>query len=86
MRIFLVTTDISGDLHGSLLAKSLKDISPSLELEGVGGKEMASAGVKIHLDLTPYAIIGFSEALRYLSVFKRGLENSRVYLLIVLKL
>ncbi len=75
MRIFLVTTDISGDLHGSLLARSLKELSPSLEIEGAGGNRMASAGVKIHIDLTPYAVIGFSEVLRHLFVFKKGLEE-----------
>ncbi|RMH31851.1 MAG: lipid-A-disaccharide synthase [Nitrospirae bacterium] len=46
-RIFIVTGEASGDLHGANLAKALFALRPSLSLIGVGGSKMAEAGVQL---------------------------------------
>lgn len=46
-RILIVTGEASGDLHGANLAAALKARRPDLELLGVGGSKMASAGVQL---------------------------------------
>ena len=51
-RIFLVSGEASGDLHGANLARALKDLDPDIELVGVGGEHMVRAGVQLvpHID------------------------------------
>ncbi len=51
-RIFLVSGEASGDLHGAYLARALKDLAPGIELFGVGGEHMVRAGVQLvpHID------------------------------------
>ena len=48
--IFISTGEVSGDLHGSLLAKELfeesKKKSIDLEIYGLGGEKMSRSGVK----------------------------------------
>ena len=64
--IFISTGEVSGDLHGSLLAKELFDESRKqsidLEIYGLGGEKMRRSGVKIIKDTTPISAIGFWEA------------------------
>ncbi len=44
-KILLVTGETSGDHHGAKLACALKELNPSVELVGVGGKQMKDVGV-----------------------------------------
>jgi lipid-A-disaccharide synthase len=50
-RIFISTGEVSGDLQGSLLVKSLYQIAQKLgldlEIVALGGTKMAAAGAKI---------------------------------------
>ena len=66
-KIFISTGEVSGDLHGSLLAKELfkesKKQSVDLEIYGLGGEKMKKEGVEIIKDTTPISAIGFWEAL-----------------------
>ena len=66
-KIFISTGEVSGDLHGSLLAKELFDESRkraiNLEIYGLGGDKMREAGVQIINDTTPISAIGIWEAI-----------------------
>ncbi len=66
-KIFISTGEVSGDLHGSLLAKALMEESKKRSIEinlyGLGGERMLEAGVKIIHDTTPISAIGIWEAL-----------------------
>jgi lipid-A-disaccharide synthase len=46
-RIFIVTGEASGDLHGANLAGALRALRPDVELVGVGGNRMQAAGVTL---------------------------------------
>ncbi|MCA9498284.1 MAG: lipid-A-disaccharide synthase [Nitrospira sp.] len=46
-KIFLVTGETSGDIHGAHLALALRELNPSVELIGVGGSRMLAAGVSL---------------------------------------
>ena len=65
-KIFISTGEVSGDLHGSLLAKELfeesRKQSIDLEIYGLGGEKMKKSGVKIIKDTTPISAIGIWEA------------------------
>ena len=51
-KIYISTGEVSGDLHGSLLARALfdeaKKKSITLEICGLGGARMQKEGVKIY--------------------------------------
>lgn len=46
-RIFIVTGEASGDVHGANLAGALRMLRPDVELIGVGGSRMQAAGVTL---------------------------------------
>ncbi len=66
-KIFISTGEVSGDLHGSLLANALfneaEKRSVDLEISGLGGERMRKEGVKILQDTTSISAIGIWEAL-----------------------
>ena len=65
--IFISTGEVSGDLHGGLLAKALikeaKLKKIELDIYGLGGRRMQDSGVEILHDTTPISSIGIWEAL-----------------------
>ncbi|MDC3170915.1 lipid-A-disaccharide synthase [Prochlorococcus sp. AH-716-E13] len=66
-KIFISTGEVSGDLHGSLLANALfkeaEKRSIDLEICGLGGERMRKEGVQILEDTTSISAIGIWEAL-----------------------
>jgi len=46
-RVMIISGESSGELYGSLLAKTLKIRNPSIEITGVGGEKMESAGARL---------------------------------------
>ena len=66
-KIFISTGEVSGDLHGGLLANALfneaEKRSVDLEIYGLGGERMQKEGVKILQDTTSISAIGIWEAL-----------------------
>jgi lipid-A-disaccharide synthase len=55
--------EASGDLHGGMLCRALRDLEPGLRLVGMGGRHMAAAGMDVIVDPTGQAAVGTSEAL-----------------------
>lgn len=67
VRIFISAGEASSDIHGAALARALQDTAPPgtrLELVGMGGGEMARAGVQIWVDSRSLAAMGVVEVLR----------------------
>lgn len=62
-KVVIVAGESSGDLHGSNLAKALKELEPDIQLYGLGGKKMAESGVSIFRDVTKHATVGVFEGL-----------------------
>jgi lipid-A-disaccharide synthase len=66
-KIFISTGEVSGDLHGSLLANALfneaENRSVDLDICGLGGERMRKEGVQILQDTTSISAIGIWEAL-----------------------
>ncbi len=85
-KIFISTGEVSGDLHGSLLANALfkeaENRSVHLEICGLGGERMRKEGVKILQDTTSISAIGIWEALPLIiptiqiqKIFYKSLKN-----------
>jgi lipid-A-disaccharide synthase len=65
-RLLIVAGEASGDLHGGNLARALRDHRPTLQLIGVGGRQMRAAGVELLFDIRDLAVVGAVEALHSL--------------------
>ena len=70
-KLMIIAGEASGDLHGANLVKALKNLSPQLEIMGMGGRKMAEAGVNILFDISQMAIVGFGEVLRHIRRLSR---------------
>lgn len=71
MKIMFSAGEASGDLHGANLARAMKEADPSVELLGMGGKQMEKAGVRIVYDIKNLGFIGVGEILRKIPFFFR---------------
>ena len=60
-RIFIITGEPSGDLHGSNLVKAIKALNPDAEIACWGGDKMASAGARVVKHIDDLAFMGFVE-------------------------
>ncbi|HET7559194.1 MAG TPA: lipid-A-disaccharide synthase [Limnochordia bacterium] len=75
LRIMLVAGEASGDVHGADLAREIQKRAPRAKLFGMGGRRMQEAGVRLLYNPTRLSPIGFVEAVRGLSLFKRLLAR-----------
>ncbi|MGF1540424.1 MAG: lipid-A-disaccharide synthase [Pleurocapsa sp.] len=69
MRIFISTGEVSGDLQGAMLIKSLYQIAATtdieLEIAALGGERMKAAGANILADTAAIGSVGLLEALPF---------------------
>jgi lipid-A-disaccharide synthase len=70
-KLMVVAGEKSGDLHASRIIASLKQLSPSMQIFGVGGENMARSGAEILIDITGLAVTGFAEVLKSYFKFRR---------------
>ncbi len=70
-KILVVAGEVSGDIHAASLIKQLKIMNPSMTFMGLGGQHMQEEGVKLFFDLTKIAVVGFTEVLRNLLLFRK---------------
>jgi len=70
-RLFLVAGESSGDMHGAGLVRALRTLDEQVVCEGLGGSQMAAAGMNLHGDLAGKAVMGFSEVARALGMLRR---------------
>lgn len=70
MKIFISTGEVSGDLQGSMLVKSLYQAAAKrqidLKIVGLGGDRMKEAGAKILADTAAIGSMGFIEAIPFI--------------------
>jgi len=79
--IFVIAGENSGDLHASNLVRSLLRLDGSLRFSGLGGPQMAAAGVILLKDIVKgLAIVGLTPVIRKFRVIKRLLDQVREFL------
>jgi lipid-A-disaccharide synthase len=96
MKIMFSAGEASGDMHGANLAKAMREIDSEVELIGMGGSQMAAAGVRILYDIKNLGFIGVGEILKKIPfffrlrdfLFKKCWKKNRIYwcVLIILDL
>ena len=68
-RIFISAGEPSGDMHGAAVALALKQRYPGATLVGLGGDQMAAAGVRLLAHTRDLAVMGLFEVLKHLPFF-----------------
>src|ERR1700722_8091526 len=71
-RVFITVAEVSADQHEAHLIPSLKELDPTIIVEGLGGPEMRAAGAIIHHETVKSAAMGFSAVKRGPEVFRLG--------------
>jgi lipid-A-disaccharide synthase len=67
--------EASGDRLGAGLARSLRRLRPDVEIFGMGGDEMADAGVRLVQHAAEVAVVGFVEVVRHLPTIRRAMAR-----------
>ena len=73
-RILLVAGEASGDQHGAHLIAALNKRNPALAFHGIGGSQMAAAGMVQSMDAGQLAVVGLTEVWAKLPTILRGLR------------
>jgi len=89
--VMIVAGEASGDQHGAKLVAEMRRSNPAIFYCGIGGKAMASAGVRILVDTADLTVVGITEVIaklpvvyRSLAVAKRLLQSLKPDLLILI--
>lgn len=61
MRLLLSCGEASGDLYAGALTRALRELSPNIEVAGLGGPAFASAGGRVIEDYRGLSVTGFTE-------------------------
>jgi lipid-A-disaccharide synthase len=76
--VFISVAEVSGDKHAAQLIRSLKQLDSSIQIDALGGPEMAAAGAHVHRETVSSAAMGWRGALRVFEVY-RLLRWARAY-------
>ena len=80
-KIFIFAGECSGDLHGALLVKALRERLPQLHLWGVAGPQMRQEGVSCFVPMEEFQVMGIQDVLLALPRLYRHLKQIRNELL-----
>ena len=73
LKIMISAGEASGDRLGAGLARSLFRLHPGVEILGMGGDEMADAGVRLVQHASEVAVVGFVEVIKHLPTIRRAM-------------
>ena len=69
----IIAGETSGDLHGAKLVNAMQDREDAIFFCGVGGPALRAAGVRVLVDISELAVVGFTEVFSKLSTILRHL-------------
>lgn len=75
-KIFIVSGEDSGDLHGAKLIASIKEINPEAQFFGIGGNRMESAGLQLTDHIRNLNVIGIFEVIKHYSRIKKIFDST----------
>lgn len=80
MKLVVSAGDPSGDIRAGEVFRELSGIT-DLQVSGLGGRNIASAGGEIYFDLRDYSVMGFTEVLSSLGKFRRLRRSMKSHIL-----
>ncbi len=76
-KIYIISGEASGDLHGGKLCLEFLKINPDIEIRGWGGQHLESAGVKLDVRYERVNFMGFSEVIKNLPTILKLLRQTK---------
>lgn len=73
--VMIIAGETSGDLHGARLVKAMRDRDHSLFFCGVGGSALKAVGVRVLVDISELAVVGFTEVFAKLPTILKRLAD-----------
>lgn len=73
--ILIVAGEVSGDIHGGKLVKAIKELSPEINIAGIGGENMSSAGMKLLRNVNEMSFLGFTEIIKHLPFVRKVMNE-----------
>ena len=72
-KIFIITGEHSGDIHGGKVVSLIKEQYPDVCVEAIGGENLKNSGAKLFCDHSKMSAFGFSfrMAIEHLTLEKR---------------
>lgn len=67
--VMIVAGEASGDLHGAMLVREMRQINPAVDFHGVGGAKMQEAGVRLLADAADIGVVGVTEVFSKIGTF-----------------
>ena len=64
MKIAVSAAEVSGDLIASSVIKSLKNLDQKIQIEGIAGEKMQTAGCKRLWNMSDVNVMGYLEVLK----------------------
>ncbi len=64
MSVYIVAAEASGDLLAREVVEYLRRKAPGIRIDGIGGAEMALAGITSPIDISPLSVLGFVEGMK----------------------
>lgn len=80
VKICIISGEDSGDFHGARLARAIRELLPDVQLDGVGGAQMAAAGVSLIFPSSRLAVVGITEVIARLPAVYEGWRAIKTYL------
>jgi lipid-A-disaccharide synthase len=80
--IFIIAGEASGDEHSAELVRQLDSINQTepFVFTGIGGQEMASAGVSVLYPLAKYGVTGLTEVVKQFSHIRKAYNRAKAYI------
>jgi len=75
-KIFIISGEDSGDLHGAKLMASIKQVNPNTEFFGIGGNRMQKEGLQLTEHIKNLNVIGIFEVVKHYSRIKKIFNNT----------
>lgn len=67
----IIAGEVSGDMHGSALINSIKELEPDMQISGIGGNLMREAGMGLIYHIKDMAFLGFAEVVKHIPFIKK---------------
>ncbi|MEP4248909.1 lipid-A-disaccharide synthase [Tateyamaria sp.] len=78
LKVFVIAGEPSGDALGAALMAGLKQLTPDVQFQGVGGLLMQGQGLESQFDMSELSLMGIAEVLpKYLHLKRRIAETAR---------
>ncbi len=75
--VMIVAGEASGDQHGAKLVREMRRTDPDIFFCGIGGKDLAAAGVRIIVDAATLTVVGITEVVSKLPVIYRSMAVAK---------